>query len=88
MSIFTTFGQKKIREMDSTKSLTAGKRVIDFEPKEVFIPIVDPISSKPIALNAKVGDEVKKGDIILANGKPKCVIDVNDKTLTVINYEI
>lgn len=32
-------------------------------------------------------NEVKKGDIILANGKPKCVIDVNDKTLTVINYE-
>lgn len=64
MSIFTTFGQKKIREMDSTKSLTAGKRVIDFEPKEVFIPIVDPISSKPIALNAKVGDEVKVGTVI------------------------
>lgn len=32
-------------------------------------------------------NDVKKGDIILANGKPKCVLDINDKTLTVINYE-
>lgn len=32
-------------------------------------------------------NDVKKGDIILANGKPKCVIEINDKTLTVINYE-
>lgn len=32
-------------------------------------------------------NDVKVGDIILANGKPKCVIEINDKTLTVINYE-
>jgi hypothetical protein len=32
-------------------------------------------------------NKVEKGDIILVSGKPKCVIEVEDKKLTVINYE-
>ncbi len=32
-------------------------------------------------------NKVKKGDIIIASGKPKCVISVDKDTLTVINYE-
>lgn len=64
MSIFTTKGQKYIREMKKTKALTMGKRVVSFEPKEIYVPIVDPISSKPIALNVKIGDEVKVGTVI------------------------
>lgn len=32
-------------------------------------------------------NKVSVGDIILANGKPKCVIKVEDNTITVINYE-
>jgi hypothetical protein len=32
-------------------------------------------------------NKVDVGDIILANGKPKCVIEVKDNTITVINYE-
>lgn len=32
-------------------------------------------------------NKVDVGDIILANGKPKCVIKVEDSTITVINYE-
>ena len=31
--------------------------------------------------------KVKPGDIILVAGKPKCVIETNNKTITVINYE-
>ena len=31
--------------------------------------------------------KVKPGDIILVAGKPKCVIETNSKTITVINYE-
>lgn len=31
--------------------------------------------------------KVKPGDIILVAGKPKCVIETNGKTITVINYE-
>jgi len=31
--------------------------------------------------------KVEKGDIILSNGKPRCVKDVDKKTLTVVNYE-
>lgn len=32
-------------------------------------------------------NKVRKGDIILVNGKPKCVIGVEDNKITVINYE-
>lgn len=32
-------------------------------------------------------NKVEKGDIILASGKPKCVIDVDKDTITAINYE-
>lgn len=31
--------------------------------------------------------KVKPGDIIFVAGKPKCVIETNSKTITVINYE-
>lgn len=32
-------------------------------------------------------NKVRKGDIILASGKPKCVIDATKDKITVINYE-
>ena len=32
-------------------------------------------------------NKFKKGDIILVNGKPKCVIKTEDNAITVINYE-
>lgn len=32
-------------------------------------------------------NKVEKGDIILAQGKPKCVIEANKNQITVINYE-
>ena len=32
-------------------------------------------------------NKVTKGDIILVAGKPKCVVDVADNKITVINYE-
>lgn len=32
-------------------------------------------------------NKVDVGDIILVNGKPKCVIKADDSTITVINYE-
>lgn len=32
-------------------------------------------------------NKVEKGDIILVNGKPRCVIDVEKNKITVINYE-
>lgn len=32
-------------------------------------------------------NKVEKGDIIIASGKPKCVISVDKDTLTVMNYE-
>lgn len=32
-------------------------------------------------------NKVAPGDIILISGKPKCVIETNGKTITVINYE-
>lgn len=32
-------------------------------------------------------NKVEIGDIILVSGKPKCVIENKDKTITVINYE-
>ena len=32
-------------------------------------------------------NKVTKGDIILVNGKPKCVIEVEKNKITVINYE-
>lgn len=32
-------------------------------------------------------NKVEPGDIILISGKPKCVIETNGKTITVINYE-
>ncbi|SEP67090.1 hypothetical protein SAMN02910369_00423 [Lachnospiraceae bacterium NE2001] len=32
-------------------------------------------------------NKVKKGDIILANGKPKCVIEATKERITAINYE-
>lgn len=32
-------------------------------------------------------NKVEKGDIILVSGKPKCVIDVEDNQIKVINYE-
>jgi len=32
-------------------------------------------------------NKVEKGDIILVAGKPKCVIEVGDNKITVINYE-
>lgn len=32
-------------------------------------------------------NKVAKGDIILANGKPKCVVSTDGKTITAINYE-
>lgn len=32
-------------------------------------------------------NKVEKGDIILVNGKPKCVIDADKTKITVINYE-
>lgn len=32
-------------------------------------------------------NNVHKGDIILVNGKPKCVIGIEDNKITVINYE-
>ncbi len=32
-------------------------------------------------------NKVKKGDIIIASGKPKCVVSVDKDTISVINYE-
>lgn len=32
-------------------------------------------------------NKVEIGDIILANGKPKCVVSVDENTITAINYE-
>lgn len=32
-------------------------------------------------------NKVTKGDIILVNGKPKCVIEADKTKITVINYE-
>lgn len=32
-------------------------------------------------------NKVEKGDIILVNGKPKCVIEVDKNKITVVNYE-
>ena len=32
-------------------------------------------------------NKVERGDIILVNGKPKCVMEAGDNTITVINYE-
>lgn len=32
-------------------------------------------------------NKVSQGDIILVNGKPKCVIEANKENVTVINYE-
>ena len=32
-------------------------------------------------------NSVKKGDIVLNNGKPACVIEVGEKTITAMNYE-
>lgn len=32
-------------------------------------------------------NKVKKGDIILANGRPRCVVEVQEDKITVINYE-
>jgi len=32
-------------------------------------------------------NKVKKGDIILVAGKPKCVVEAKKETITVINYE-
>lgn len=32
-------------------------------------------------------NKVAKGDIILVNGKPKCVVSTDGKTITAINYE-
>ena len=32
-------------------------------------------------------NKVEKGDIILVNGKPKCVVDAEKNKITVINYE-
>lgn len=32
-------------------------------------------------------NKVERGDIILVNGKPKCVMSTDGKTITVINYE-
>ena len=32
-------------------------------------------------------NKVERGDIILVNGKPKCVMNTDGKTITVINYE-
>ena len=64
MSIFTTKRQKYIREMKTTKALTAGKRVVSFEPEAIYVPLVDPTTAKPLALNVKVGDEVKVGTVI------------------------
>lgn len=32
-------------------------------------------------------NKVERGDIILVNGKPKCVMSSDGKTITVINYE-
>lgn len=32
-------------------------------------------------------NKVKKGDIILADGKPKCVIDTEENKITALNYE-
>lgn len=32
-------------------------------------------------------NKVEIGDVILVNGKPRCVIEVNKKTITVMNYE-
>ena len=32
-------------------------------------------------------NDVEVGDIILVQGRPKCVVAVNDKTISVVNYE-
>ena len=32
-------------------------------------------------------NKVEKGDIILVNGKPRCVIETDKTKITVINYE-
>lgn len=64
MSIFTTFGQKHLYRIAETKKLTMGKEILSFEPKEVFVPVVDPVTSKPVDLKVAVGDEVKEGQLI------------------------
>ncbi len=64
MSIFTSIGHKHLHNIEKTKQLTYGKEVKTFNPKEVFVPIVDPVNSKPLKLEKAVGDEVKEGTII------------------------
>lgn len=64
MSIFTTLGHKHLYRIQDTKKLSMGKEVLKFEPNEVFVPVVDPGSSKPIQLNVSIGDLVKEGQVI------------------------
>ncbi len=64
MSIFTSMGHKHLHNIHKSKELTYGKEVVTFNPKEVFVPLVDPVNSKPIKLNVAIGDYVKEGTII------------------------
>ncbi len=64
MSIFTTIGHKHLKGIHETKDLTAHKEVITFEPDAVYIPLVDPVTAKPLKLNVAINDEVKVGTVI------------------------
>lgn len=64
MSIFTSFGHKHLHDIEKTKRLTYGKEVLVFNPKEVFIPLVDPSNAKPLQLKVGIGDYVKEGTVI------------------------
>ena len=64
MSIFTTLGHKHLYRIEKTKTLSMEKEILYFDPQEVFVPIVDPVTSKPLKLSVAIGDEVKEGQII------------------------
>ncbi len=64
MSIFTSIRHKHLQDIHKTKELTYGKEVLVFNPKEIFIPLVDPVNAKPIKLEKSIGDDVKEGTII------------------------
>lgn len=69
MSIFTTLGHKHLSRIEETKKLSMGKEILFFDPKEVFVPIVDSVTSKPLTLSVQVGVEVKEGQLIGTNEK-------------------
>lgn len=64
MSIFKSQGHKHLQGIEKTKHLTYGKSVLTFNPKEVYVPLVDPKNGKPLVLKKGINDLVKEGTII------------------------